>query len=147
MLSDSNPSDRQPDRKSTRISAIRAISGKHKRNLPSTERAEFPLERLQLPERSTVQSLSLRSGKDQIRRSDKPLMLSATDLSSGTLTTGRSDAVKLLNQYNDLSLLKRKKRKKRVKMEDQKVDSECPAPATSQKLHRHKVEIKDDLEK
>ncbi|PAV60279.1 hypothetical protein WR25_07138 [Diploscapter pachys] len=157
MLADENSPDGNSDdskstsRKSTRMAAIRAVSGKYNsrtisNSKPATEMVEFvPESSRKLPTTSLTLPYSIRSGRSPKRLEksgtsgrtpDKPVMLSVNDLSSDTMTTSRSDIVKLLNQHQDLSTLQRKKKKRvRVKMEDAKSDKVDPSPSFHPKIN------------
>lgn len=176
MLADENSLDgnsnasKSTSRKSTRMAAIRAVSGKYNSRTISnanpttsaTEMVEFASKSSRkLPTTSLTLPYSIRSGRSPKRSErsersgnsgrtpDKPVMLSVNDLSSDTMTTGRSDIVKLLNQHQDLSTLQRKKKKKRVrvKMEDAKSDKAYPSPSLHQKTNYNRVRVEQFSDK
>ena len=176
MLADENSLDGNSDdskstsRKSTRMAAIRAVSGKYNSRTISnanpttsaTEMVEFASKSSRkLPTTSLTLPYSIRSGRSPKRSErsersgnsgrtpDKPVMLSVNDLSSDTMTTGRSDIVKLLNQHQDLSTLQRKKKKKRVsvKMEDAKSEKAYPSPSFHPKINYNRVRVEQFSDK
>jgi hypothetical protein len=111
-----------------------------------------------LPTTSLTLPYSIRSGRSPKRLEksgtsgrtpDKPVMLSVNDLSSDTMTTSRSDIVKLLNQHQDLSTLQRKKKKKRVsvKMEDAKSEKAYPSPSFHPKINYNRVRVEQFSDK